>query len=395
MKKHIPLLIVFCIVSMVFSQNAFAQGCVAIRPMSGCAGISAGSAALSKGQWQVGANYRYFKSFRHYRGDSEQVERLEQNTEVINHAHSLDLGVSYGLTNRLSVAVNLPFISYDRSSLYEHYGNSASANPEHKRFNTSAKGIGDLRISGSYWLLNPETHLKSNLAVGIGIKLPTGNANVQDEFHKRKSSDGTDSIVVKAVDQSIQLGDGGVGISLELQAFTSVFENGTLYFNGFYMSNPQEVNKTVNRPITATTTDIQKITAFHSVADQYVARLGLNYTVLPSHGFAVNLGVRAEGIPAKDLIGGSNGFRRPGYIVSAEPGLSYQHGRASFSLNVPYALYRNRVKSVSDLADPTGQAHGDAAFADYSINVGAAWRFGGHHAAAMNTTVPQFKNVTN
>lgn len=394
MKKQRPLLIASGIVFILFSQNLYAQGCVAIRPMSGCTGISANSVALTKGQWQAGANYRYFRSFRHYRGDSEQKERLEQNTEVINYAHSMDLGLAYGITNRLSVAANLPFISYDRSSLYEHYGNSAAANPDHKRFSTDARGIGDLRLSGTYWLFNPETHMTYNIAVGLGLKLPTGNENVQGEFHKRKSSDGSDSIVVKAVDQSIQLGDGGVGISLELQAFTSIFKNGTLYFNGFYMSNPQETNKTVNRVITPTTTDIQKITAFHSIADQYVARLGLNYAILPAQGLAVNLGVRAEGIPAKDLIGGSKGFRRPGYIVSAEPGVSFQRGRAGFSLNIPYALYRNRVKSVSDLADPTGQAHGDAAFADYSINAGVVWRFGGHNMAPM-PNVPQFKNATN
>lgn len=394
MKKHLLLSALTGVVLIFFSQNAFAQGCVAIRPISGCAGIAAGSAALNKGQWQVGANYRYFRSFRHFRGDSEQKERLEQNTEVINLAHSVDLGLSYGITNRLSVSVNLPYLHYDRSSLYEHYGNSPAANPEHKRFHTGSQGIGDLRLSGMYWLFDPEKQQKYNVAVGLGVKLPTGDENVQDEFHRRKSSDGSDSVVVKAVDQSIQLGDGGVGISLEVQAFTTVFKNGALYFNAFYLSNPQETNKTVNRAITPATTDIQKITAFHSIADQYVARLGLNYTLLPSQGLAVNLGVRGEGIPAKDIIGKDKGFRRPGYIISAEPGISYQHGSVVFSLNVPYALYRNRVKSVSDLADPTGQAHGDAAFADYSINVGAAWRFGGQHHATVMENVPQFKKVT-
>ncbi|HEY5393165.1 MAG TPA: hypothetical protein VIJ57_13665 [Hanamia sp.] len=30
-----------------------------------------------------------------------------------------------------------------------------------------------------------------------------------------------------------------------------------------------------------------------------------------------------EGIPVYDLIWGSEGFRRPGYIISAEPGITY------------------------------------------------------------------------
>lgn len=392
MKKNLPILLVFGFVLLLFSQNSNAQGCVAVRPMSGCTGASSSSVLIGKGQWQTGLNYRYFKSFRHFRGDSEQHERLEENTEVINHAHSIDLGLAYGLSNRLSVAANLPLIYYDRSSLYEHYGNTEAANPEHKRFHTGAKGIGDLRLSGTYWLFDPAKNSNHNLAVGLGIKLPTGDANVQDEFHKRKSTDGTDSVIVKAVDQSIQLGDGGVGFSLEMQGFTSIFKDGSLYFNGFYMSNPRETNETVNRVLTSKSTQADSITAFHSVADQFVVRIGINYLVLPRQNLAVNLGIRAEGVPAKDVIGKDQGFRRPGYIISAEPGLAFQHGDVLFSLNVPLALYRNRVKSVSDLADPTGQRHGDAAFADYSINVGAAWRFGGKKEI-HTMEVPQFENV--
>lgn len=398
MKKNLPF-ILFCFVLLLFTQQSFAQGCVAIRPMSGCAGTSSNSALLGKGQFQFGANYRYFRSFRHFKSDSEQKERLEKHTEVINIAHSIDLGLSYGITNRLSVSANLPLIYYDRSSLYEHYGNSTTTNPEQKRFHTGAQGIGDARLAGSYWVFNPEKHTNHNLAVGLGVKLPTGNENVQDEFHRRKSTDGSDTTIVKAVDQSIQLGDGGVGVSLELQGFTSLFKNGSLYFNGFYMSNPRETNNTVNRVLTASSTSVDSITAFHSVADQFVVRVGMNYTVLPKYGLTVGLGMRAEGIPTRDLIGGSRGFRRPGYIVSAEPAIAYQEGNFTFSLNVPYALYRRRTRSVADIAsgnDANGiPKNGDAAFADYSVNVGLVYRFGGHHMTHEMDNVPKFNNVKN
>ncbi len=382
MKKQLLVLSFFAFAFLLFSQQTFAQGCVAIRPMSGCTGTASNSILLGKGQWQFGANYRYFRSFRHFKSDSEQKERLEKHTEVINYAHSVDLGLSYGISNRLSVSANLPLISYDRSSLYEHYGNSTSTNPEQKRFNTGAQGIGDARLAASYWVFNPEKHVNHNLAVGLGIKLPTGNSNVQDQFHRRKATDGGDSTITKAVDQSIQLGDGGVGISLELQGYTTLFKNASLYLNGFYMSNPRETNNTVNRVLTASSTSVDSITAFHSVADQFVVRLGMNYTILPSSGLAVGLGLRAEGIPAKDLVGGSDGFRRPGFIVSAEPGVSFQYRKFGFSLNVPYALYRKRTRSVADIAggnDANGiPRNGDAAFADYSVNLGLVYRFGGH-----------------
>lgn len=381
-QRLLPALGLFICI-LLFSESASAQGCVAIRNLGGCGGASNAS-LLTKGEWQLGANYRYFRSFRHFRGDTEEAERVENGTQVINLAHSLDLGLSYSISHRFSVSATLPLISYDRSSLYEHYGNSLSSNPEQMRFHTQARGIGDLRISSAFWVFDPEKSTRHNLSVGLGIKLPTGNENVQDEFHKRRSSDGADSIVVKPVDQSIQLGDGGVGISLEVQGFASLSPKTIFYVSGFYLSNPQNTNKTLTR---GTLEGANPLIAYHSIADQYVARLGLNYALWPAQNLSASLGARIEGIPSSDLIGKSEGFRRPGYVVAAEPGLFYQHGQVNLALSVPVALYRNRVKSTYDLADPSGDRHGDAAFADYSINLGVTWRFGGNHTMA-NTPAP-------
>lgn len=373
MKKSILsisfLLISFCL------NTAYGQGCVAVRPMScSASGNSGNLGILQKNQWQLGASYRYFKSFRHFRGDSEETERVEHETDVRNYAHSIDLGLSYGITNRISVSLNLPLIHYYRTSLYEHYGNSVTANPEQNRFHTAATGIGDLRLTGYYWIWNPERDsLNGNLAVGLGVKAPTGNSNVEDEFHKISKIDGSDSVSVRAVDQSIQLGDGGWAVNLELQGFLKVFKGGWLYFNGFYMSNPRNYNNTLTR---GTLTNVDPMIAYHSVADQYAARLGLNYAILPHSGFSASLGGRIEGVPSKDIIGKSDGFRRPGYIFSVDPGLSYMYKTLTLVLNVPVALYRNRTKSTYDLADPTGTRHGDAAFADYLINFNVIWRFG-------------------
>jgi hypothetical protein len=56
------------------------------------------------------------------------------------------------------------------------------------------------------------------------------------------------------------------------------------------------------------------------------------------------------------------------------------------------ALYRNRTKSTYDRSDPSGQRHGDAAFADYSINLGFGYRFGGKHEM-MDVEAPKWKEV--
>lgn len=356
-----------------FTHHANAQGCVAVRPM-GCTqpGNLESTQIMQEGQFQFTAAYRYFQSHRHFVGDSYQEQRKTDGTEVINTAHSVDLGVGYGITRRLSAAVNLPVISYDRSSLYEHYGNTIKTNPDQLRFHTQAMGIGDLRITGYYWIMDPaRPHLKWNALMGLGIKLPTGNSDVKDDFHKRKK-DGGDSTVRQPVDQSIQLGDGGIGITIENQSYLQVSNKVSLYFSGFYMFTPQAHNNTAK----STT---PSITQYYSIADQFAARLGAS-VFFNKAGIAASLGGRIEGVPAIDLVGSSWGFRRPGYIVSADPALAFFYKKFDVTVGVPIAVYRNRTKSYADRQDPTGKAHGDAAFADYQVNATLRYRCGGKHA---------------
>jgi hypothetical protein len=358
--------IFYTLALLLFVTESFSQGCVAVRHMSCTAANSLSSAEYFKqknGQWQISTGYRYFRSFRHYKGDVEQHERLEQNTEVINLSHALDLGISYQPNARLSFAVNLPIQYNDRSSLYEHYGNSVSANPDQKRFHTYSKGIGDMRISATYWMRNPYKLPKFNFALGAGVKLPTGNPGVTGDFHKL-DKEKRDYVINKPVDQSIQLGDGGVGYSLELQGYGQITKSLTAYFNGYYLFNPKETNNVLRSP-EATTIDL--VTGYFSVADQFAGRIGLSQSL--GRGLSVMLGGRVEGVPSSDVFGGSKGFRRPGYIVSVEPGVAYMKGKFSAAVTVPYALYRNRIKSYSDKLDPLGVRHGDAAFADYSVSV--------------------------
>ena len=340
-----------------------------------CGGAgSHNSGILVPGEWQFNANYQYYKSFRHFRGDVEEHDRIEDGTQVENISHSVDLGITTAISHRSSITASIPFLYYDRSSLYEHYGNSTTRNPDQVRFHTGSVGMGDLRVTANYWLRDPMgDSLRGNLAIGGGIKLPTGQENVQDEFHKL-TDDGEDSVFIRPVDQSIQLGDGGWGIILQVQGYQVLARQCFVFFNGFYLLNPQNTNNTWRR---GTLINANPVDAYHSVADQYAARVGLNYGVLPGAGLSANLGGRVEGIPSRDLLGKSEGYRRPGMIVSVEPGVSWMHRQFNLAVNVPVALYRNRTKSYADKADPTGERHGDAAFADYLVSVAMTYRIGG------------------
>jgi hypothetical protein len=339
------------IISFVFlGTSSFSQGCIAIRNITPFGSQFDNSAKT----WQFSANYRYFRSFRHFVGTEEQTQRVENHTEVINNDNSLIFGANFTLNSRWNFSAAIPFLYIDRSSLYEHLGNSTITNPDQLRFHTHSQGIGDMRLM-AYYSLIPNS-AKWRLQVGLGTKLPTGNYNYKDYFHK------STGLQLQPVDQSVQPGDGGVGAIVEYNATRALTNRMLLYSNGLYMVNPRNTNGTI------------KGSNELSVADQFFFRLGGQYAF---GNLQVGLGGRIEGIPARDVIGKSDGFRRPGYIISVEPSVMYMHGNHIFGLNVPIALVRNRTQSVLDLRrqQETGiPTHGDAAFADYLISVSYAYR---------------------
>jgi hypothetical protein len=344
-------------VAVGFSTRINAQGCVAIK---GTAGVC--SRPGDAKSWELNLNNRYFRSYKHFVGTEEQKERIEKKTNVINYAYELDITLTRNFNSRMSLAATLPIMAFSRTSLYEHY--------QTERHRTGSFGIGDARISVYRWILDPAKSHKGNIQLGLGIKLPTGNYNYQDYFYKR-----ADSTVLAPVDQSIQPGDGGTGISFEMNSFYNFNHKIGVYGSFFYLSNPREVNGTSTaRGGTPSATAKKYNTDVMSVPDLFMARMGASYTFKK---FTFSAGARIEGLPSSDLVGGDRGFRRPGYIISAEPSVTYVRKKASFNLAVPFALKRNRTQSDSDkrrTADTGVRMQGDAAFADYLISAGVTFR---------------------
>jgi len=350
MKRIYCILIILIIVAQIKTN---AQGCVAIK---GTAGVC-GRPSDARG-WELNLNQRYFKSYKHFVGTEEQKQREEEGTNVINHSWELDVTATRTLNSRWSLAVTLPILAFGRSSLYEHDGKS--------RHSTHSFGIGDARFSAYRWMFDPKRSHKGNIQLGLGIKLPTGNYDYQDYFYKK-----ADSSVLGPVDQSIQPGDGGTGITFEFNGFYNFSHVVGVYGNFFYLSNPREVNGTsTTRGGTASATNKKYNTDVMSVPDLMMTRAGV--AVMVSQ-FTFAGGMRVEALPSSDLIGGSRGFRRPGYIVSVEPSVTYVAKKISFNLTVPVAVKRNRTQSDSDKrrsADTGTHVQGDAAFADYLISAG-------------------------
>jgi hypothetical protein len=381
----------------LFTGKINAQGCVAVRQMGGQNMNSSNSYNLGEGEFQVGTNYRYFHSWRHFVGTEEQLHRQttngghdangkERGNAVNIYSHAVDLNISYGLTNRIQLNATLPYVNNERSQVLRQ----KTPVIDTLRYSVYAKGIADARLSVNYWFIDPIKADKGNIMLGLGVKLNNGS---HDEMDDAPQTDGTTKSVL--MDQAIQPGDGGVGFSVELQAFRQL--TGRLYgfANGYYLFNPRESNGTFKSAPKAGLEGYE----IYASPDQYFGRAGFMAAVDKKENFTVSLAGRFEGIPAYDAFGGQVAYRRPGYVIAVEYGFSYRLGKHGFSLFIPYNVVKNRIQSAADIAsqnlqnsvitDPSKYVHvqGDAAFADYSINAGYSYRF--DLAKKMKVTMPK------
>ena len=370
MKQLFSILVCIFFLSY-FSNVANAQGCVAIKG-SGSSCMMTHPEDTNKPEWLFTTGFRYFKSFRHFSGTTENKQRQVDGSEVINHVFATDFSLTRILNNRWSVMLDIPVTANSRSSLYEH-GLVNGVYIKKERHTMHSFGIGDTRFAVYRWMVDPAKHTKGNIQLGLGIKLPTGDDDYKDYWYN-VGPNGTKEL--RDVDQSIQLGDGGTGFTLEANTFYNFKKDLAVYGNFYYLSNPREQNG--QRTYRETLSPALANEAICSVPDQYMARVGFKYTFTHVKGLSVDAGARIEGIPVYDIIGGSGDFRRPGYVLSVEPSATYELKKSSFFVSVPVAIVRNRLQSVTDKENSaaTGKfVRGDAAFANYTINVGFSTRF--------------------
>jgi hypothetical protein len=275
---------------------------------------------------------------------------------VINTINLVELGVRYNFSEQWSLSLGIPYFSAERSNPIRDSNRVVV-----DRSVVEAHELGDITLTARHLFWDPREHANSNVSMGLGIKLPTGKDDVYDS-RERLANNGQRVSTYEAVDQSIQPGDGGWGAIFDLQAYQRIRDTGgSVYAVGSYLFNPEDTNG-VPTFRGAVGEEVM------SIADQYLVRAGVSWSGAGWKGFGMSLGGRWEGVPVEDLIGDSNGFRRPGFALSVEPGLSYSKGPHAFSLSVPVAVHRDRQRSVPDRLVPG--RHGDAAFADYVVMLG-------------------------
>ena len=345
-----------------------AQGCVVAHSVGEVGGPDSDGGYLGAGQFQFNLEYRHLYSFRHYVGSVEQVYRIQGGSNVRNRINLVDASLTYQITPRFSVEGNIPVEWASRRYFIApgSLGNGAPGVTLIGDFGLS--GVGDVSFQAQGWVWNPKKNPSHNIQVGLGVQMPTGRDNIQNNMVAILGQPAVNS----TADYSIQPGIGVWAIPFSVNSFQAISHSVQAYFNGSYLVTPSETNGVANTSPLGTAEPKQD--AYVSAADEYLLQAGFAYQVEKVKGLTATAGLRKEGVPAHDLIGGNEGFRRPGYAVSFEPGVLYSmhKGHDLLTANIDRAIYRNRIASVPDLQ--LG-AHGDAAFADWLWLAGFQHRF--------------------
>jgi len=340
-------------------QKMEAQGCVVAHSVGGIGGPDTDGGYLAPGHWQFTLDYRHLYSFRHFVGSEPQEYRQQGNSEVRNRINLIDGGLTYQITPRFSVEGTVP-VQFASRRYFIAVGSLGGGAPGAALIGDwGLSGVGDVSFMGQGWLWDPSKNPSHNIQIGFGVQMPTGRDNIQNHLVESPGQ----APVNATADYSIQPGIGVWAIPVSVEAFQVISKATQVYFNGSYLVTPSETNGVANASPPGFPAPAPQ-NAFVSAADEYLLQGGFGYMVEKVKGMTVTGGLRREGVPAHDLIGGNEGFRRPGYAVSLEPGVIYSmhKGHDLITANIDRAVYRNRIASVPDLQ--LGQ-HGDAAFADW------------------------------
>lgn len=344
------------------ASEASAQGCILLRQTSPMFGTT-DSLGNEPGTWNVTFTGRNSTADHHYNGTVYQVQRQTEQTYVVNRQNSMTATVAYQLTNRISLNAGIPFVEASWGIPSPRTGGPAA------RANENARGIGDITSLARFAVVNPASGRSWNLMVGGGVKFPTGDNSATDVFPDNQGLNNLE----RHVDISVNPGDGGWGIILDLQGYKQLGRF-TTFGSGTWLANPKDTGApTRGTLVTATATN------FNTVSDQFVFRTG-TAVALTEH-ISASIAWRMEGVPRYDVIGDSHGFRRPGVEMYWEPGVTFTSGRHSVSFNVPVGYYYNRF------TNPYTKSPGDSTFPEY-VNIATySLRFGG--ASKSHTmTVP-------
>src|SRR5215469_6458487 len=130
------------------------------------------SGSVPAGHWEIGAAFRRLSADQWFVGSQVRESAAPFGQPLLLNIYSLDATITYGVTDRLSVTLTVPFSRGTHSRFYA----------DGKRHTVEAAGLGDIGGVANVWLGRPSTESSGNVALGFGLKSNSGNNGVVDSY---------------------------------------------------------------------------------------------------------------------------------------------------------------------------------------------------------------------
>jgi hypothetical protein len=282
---------------------------------------------LEKGEWQIQGSFNRYTSSEPFTDSEIQHGTIDAGMNPKTGGTSLNFQGAYALTRKLNLTADVPII-------LQSYWNYPLGGV---RREMKTKGLGDIVLGGRLWLLKTEKNSKQNLAVQFALRLPTGDSNYQVMYPNGTGGD----IRKRAAKSDVQPGSGSFGLRMTVQGFRR-FKHFSVYGNALYLFSLKERNDTYSIMSTLNPGGPSAVPAFkryNAAPDSYLYNAGLSAPIPRLKGFSVSLGGQMAGVPAFNVLTGDEGYRQPGYIVTLNPGLSFNTKPATYFISVPVRVY--------------------------------------------------------
>jgi len=284
---------------------------------SGCpivGGMAEG--VLSTGQFELNTNYQYISSDKFYKGSSPDSNKyFDQYSSTYQYFR-----LAYGLTKKFMISLE--------SGYYFNKKEIGLNNDPSRTY--SSKGISDLIIFPRYNVFTKSSETsKTELTVGLGIKLPIGSYN--DSTGVVEPFSGNTFYLTNP--QAIQLTSGAKDIIYYLFLFQGYpKKNLRLFCNAMHISkgwNPlgEKIGDFTSLSLFANTTLYKKLSGTLQVRGEYLGNMKLNEDIL------------LYSYPNYDPA--ATGYKK----VFVSPQLSYSINKFSFYGTVDIPVYQNVVKT--------------------------------------------------
>lgn len=317
---------------------------------------------MRKGEFQFTSQIAHFETDDQFgggtfEGNQQRTDLYATDSQVYEGGVTMDMNLGYGLSRQFSLEASAPLI------LYSHWSTKLAGT----RYNQKIQGIGDTSVGINWSMMNCNRFPDMNISFGFHVRMPTGDSNYQVLYPNSLGED----FKMRPVHPAVHPGSGAWAIRPTVSAFKQ-FRRFTLFGTATYQFSLRDHNDTYSLGAAlnpAGPEAVREDLRYVSTPDSYLVNLGVGVP-LRRLGVTAFMNWRAVGVPVHNVITKTEGYRQPGYYVTAEPGVSWVMGRAAYSLSIPLRMWAGTKNNF------LGQ-RASSDFTRYSLVGSVSFRFGG------------------